>query len=914
MDRMDTPEGAAAPARAEIYAHKLFAPRRYADAITRAAILERIFADAAARVVLLQGPAGHGKTTTLQQLKSVCEQRGYLTSWLSLDEADNDTGRGFIHIRATVAGLLGGGAAGFGAEALEGGDAGPRRRSDWTIDQLRRLGQPVALFFDEFQTLHEPALLRFFRSLLERVPENVRVFIGSRVIPDIGMSRLLVNNQAVILRADDLRFSPEEVAQFFAASAELAVNGEELAAIYDRTEGWPAALQLYRLALASPQVRRSLGGIGNYRPRELAEYLIENVLELQPPPIQEFLLRTSLLHRMSAPLCDAVMGGTGARETLAELQRLGLFLRPLDSDQSWFKYHGLLAFFLAEQLAARQPALALEVHRRAAAWYRGAGLFEEAVHHAIACADFAAAAETMDAWAGTLIASGQLMTVERWYDVLPFAEVARRPTLAIKVAYALVFLRRYGKLSPLQEILQPLAGTGSEEATTCPDVVLAMAAICVDDVAGAQEIIQRVALRGRQPSGFAAFELGAGANLAGYCHVAAGDLEQARDDLALARAYSDRGDANFSWGYNCGLTGVSLLMQGQLPAALELFRNGLCRQSMQMHGSLAAAAMVACNVWALYEADELDAAETLFAQFREGIAEAALLDFLAVAYLPMVRLHDARHRPDLAVEVLDEAERIGHANGWDRLVRMAQWERVRRLLLAGAVDRASAIAARIPLRTGPYQDNWLVFSEEVAGEKLARIRLAIHAGELDAAGRMLAQAMPRQRDRVTLRIKLHVLEAMLQHRRGLRAAAHRALRRALELAQPGRMIRGIIEEGDIIIGLLRDEYDSAADAKGGVAEPFAADRAFAGQMLRAASGEVSASADTAPQLLAALTEREREILVFLARGVSNREMADRIFVSENTVKFHLKNIYSKLDVANRLQAVTAARQLGIIAS
>jgi LuxR family maltose regulon positive regulatory protein len=360
------------------------------------------------------------------------------------------------------------------------------------------------------------------------------------------------------------------------------------------------------------------------------------------------------------------------------------------------------------------------------------------------------------------------------------------------------------------------------------------------------------------------------------------------------------------------LSGISLLMQGQLGASLEVFRAGLRRERMLIDGSLAAAAMVACNIWALYEANELDSAAALFAQYRDGIADGVLLDFLAVAYIPMVRTHDAQKRPACAVALLDEAERIGHANGWDRLVRIVQWERVRRLLITGAVDKAAAAASGIPPAAAWSSDSWLVFSEDSCGETIARIRLAIHTGETDAAARMLANVAPRQRDRVTLRIKLHLLECLLHQRKGHQAAAHRALRRALDLAQPGRLIRTFIDEGDGIMGLLREEHRNAATMRGIVPEPFAADRAFLDQLLHAASAAGLEQQEAAAAPLADLTDREREILTFLASGVPNRDMAQRLFVSENTVKFHLKNIYSKLDVANRLQAVIAARQLGLI--
>lgn len=910
---MSVNKGAGVKAQAEVYAHKLFAPTRYAGAICRKAILERIFREDCGRVVLLQGPAGHGKSTALQQLKSEFESRGHLTGWLSFDEADNDARRFSIHMHALVAGLLGSEAGAAVSGDDENSELVRRRRSDWMVDCLFRVGRPVAIFFDEFQTLRDKSILSFFRSLLERVPENVRILIGSRSVPELGLARLVVSNQALILRADDLRFSPAEVEQFFAASQDLAVSAEEREAIYSRTEGWPAALQLFRLALVSPQVRKALSELDDYRPRELAEYLVENVLSLQPQQAQEFLLRTSLLNRLSAPLCDAVTGRGDSQEMLQQLERSGLFLRALDSDLHWYKYHALFSSFLAEQQQALSAETVLEVHRRAAEWHLAQQSYEEAVHHFIACRDFTRAADTMNLWTTRLTAGAHLITVERWYDQLPFEEVAKRTDLALKIAYCLVFLRRQQKLKPLLQLLQGRAGEGEFESTSNPDVLLSMAAVCTDRVADSFQIVERVRIEGSEASGFAAFELGAGANLVAYRDLAMGDVERARHHLSLARAFSERGDSSFSGGYTVGLTGVTLLMQGQLEQALDGFRQGLAEQRMHLDGSFASAALVSCYIWALYEANELDLVEALFAQYRELIADGVLLDFLAVAYLPMARTHDARGRPAKAMEVLDEAESIGHANGWERLVRLVQWERVRRWLVSGAVDRAQSLALRIPAAAEPLAEDWRLFSEDVEGESFGRIRLAIQTMDLDQAATILGREMALQRDRVNRQIKLHLLDAMLQERKGARNAAHRSLRKALQMARPGHFVRCFIDEGEGILQLLREEYQTIMEgAVGREGAQFGADRDFVEQILQASGTDLSRAPVTAVQPLEALTDREKEILVFLANGVSNKEMAGRIFVSENTVKFHLKNIYSKLAVANRLQAISAARQLGIV--
>ncbi len=888
---------------AEVYAHKLFAPRGQGGAIRRGALLTRVLNDPDRRIVLLQAPAGHGKTTLLQQFASECEERGYATSWLGFDASDNDSRRAFSHIYAALAALDGGGAD---VDVFLPGDGNPHTRADWAVERLSRLGRPAALFFDEFQTLEEPSLLNFFSNVFSHIPDNIRIFIGSRSLPPLGLSRLIVSNQAVLLRADDLRFTPEEVAKFFSGRADLDISAEEVRAIYTRTEGWPAALQLYRLSLGSPQVRQSLSALENYQPRELAEYLIENVLSLQPPEIQSFLLRTAFLNRLTGSLCDAVTGRDDSAEMLRDLERSGLFLRTLDSDRRWFTYHGLFASSLRD---ASDRDIAIEVHRRAAQWYRDNEMAEEAVHHFIAAEAFEAAAETMDPWAGHLVACAHLVTVERWSDRLPFETITGHPDLAIKIAYALVFLRRFSKVEPLLKFLKALPCEG--DRATSRDIMLAIASCCLDDIPAGYESIQRVSFDHGTLNAFAALGHASGANLWALCEIAKGDFSRAHDYLALAHSISDRGAASFSDGYACGLAGVISALEGQLPTALERFRIGLSQGSMQLEGSVASAALMACNIWVRYEANELDLVESLFNQYHDRIAKSVLPDFLAVTYLSMVRTHDARGRREQGAELLDEMERIALAHGWERLSRMVQWERVRRLLLAGDRDRATGIAGRLSPLPGGVAQGWRHFSEEIGGETLARIRLQIHTGEHEAAGKMLSQELSLHRDRVSMRIKLHLLDALLLEARGQHNAAHRTLRKALHLAQPGLMIRTVLDEGEGILRLVREEYQAILDNQPGRPGEFGTDRGFVEAILQASGTDLSRTG-AVPAPLEELTDREREILVFLANGVSNRQMADRIFVSENTVKFHLKNIYSKLAVSNRLQAVTTARHLGIV--
>lgn len=900
---------------AQISSHKLFAPPAFRGVVSRRAILERVFAETSVRTFLFQGPAGHGKSTLLQQVMSHCQQRGSLTGWLSFDDADNDMRRFTSHFDALLDGVCG---DNHGSGARRPNPAGPRaRRSDAAIERLLQLGRPVALFLDELQELSNPAILGFFRDLLERLPDRITIYFGSRALPDLGLARLLVNGRAMVLRADELRFSSTEAEQFFAEARDLGVKQDEVAAIHRQTEGWPAALQLFRLSLASPSVRGSLGDLGGYRPRELADYLADNVLSLQTPRIREFLLRTSLLTRLSAPLCDALLGWQDAQSILLFLERNGLFLRSLDSELRWFKYHTLFSGFLLEQLRESDPQGLRELHARAAHWYHAHGFHDEAMHHAIEAGEFGFAANVMNLWSTRLVAEGHLTTVERWYDRLPLDEIEPRRDLAVKIAYALSFLRRHRKLRPLMEVLdRPAAPPQSAGALSAnPDVVRTMVALLFDDIPRAFELARGIEVQVADPEPFRAFELSAACNVLGYRSASSADYERARQYVMLSRAYSEKAHARFSGGYSVAIAGTNLLVQGQLQEAIERFRAGLAEQHADADTSVASASLVSCYMLALYDADELAAAEALFAQFHDVIREGVLLDFMAVAYVSMARILDARGASPKALELLDEAENIGHLTGWPRLIRIVDRERVRRHLLRGERDRAQLIASRIPQRPEfVLPDGTMLFSEDSEGEAIGQIRLAIHRGNGDEALHKVAHELEgaQRHGRIRRQIKLHILEALAQSQRGRARPAYAAMRHALQLAEPRGFIRTFLDEGDEVQKLLREVYPSLQETGLPAASGEGLLR-FAARLLGASPpGADDAAGSAALQITEPLTDSEKNILAFLARGVSNKVIAAELFVSENTVKFHLKNIYGKLGASSRLQAINAARRTGLV--
>ena len=897
---------------ARIPAHKLFAPPAVAGAILRKRILSRVFSPSAPCSVVIQGPAGHGKSTLLQQIKSRSEESGMLTGWLSLEDSDNDPTRFFTALQALLEDV----APGSGVHpdtSVSRNSRGHLLPADWLLDWLADIGQPVALLFDEFQTLTNRGPIGFFRTLLEHLPARHRVFIGSRTVPDIALARLVVNNQALLMRAEDLRFSRSEVESFFSSAVELQISERELDAIYGNTEGWPAALQLYRLSLAQPAVRDSLGDLSLFRPRQLAEYLADNVLSLQPREIQDFLLMTSPLLRLSGPLCDTVLGRTDSQEILVGLEKSGLFLRSLDAGTEWFSYHTLFSSFLIEQLQEHKPDLARRIHRKAAVWFREHDYFEEAIHHALATSDFELAADCMEIWATQLVMDGNLTTVERWYDRLPLDEVARRPKLVIKVAWAQAFLRRRRKLAPILKLLERQRAETGPDREAPEDVVRSMVAIIDDDFTEAYRIVSPVDVHDTSARGFRAFELGAAANLKGYLELTSGDFERAREYLVLARTHGDRANAGFSWGYSIGTAGFNCLSQGQLKEALELIEANISQPRVMLDDSVASAVLVACHIQLLYEINDLDGARNQFQRFHQVIANGALHDYLVCAYVTMSRIHDAEGHPEKALQLLEEAESIGHMSGWSRLLRRISCERVRRALVAGDIDSARSIASRVSEPEVHLPRTWIPFSECVDDDRISEIRLAIHEGRNDSAMTAVHDEieLAREQKRTRRRIRLHTLEAVGHELGGRPGDAAASFREALQLAAPGGFIRMFLDEGPVVIGLIRAEHQRLQPhARGSDLVAVLTTR------LVAAAGDDHARSQTLAgeefQPLESLSAREETTLQLLAKGLSNREIANAIYVSENTVKFHLKNIYSKLGVKNRLQATSAARELHLL--
>jgi LuxR family maltose regulon positive regulatory protein len=441
-----------------------------------------------------------------------------------------------------------------------------------------------------------------------------------------------------------------------------------------------------------------------------------------------------------------------------------------------------------------------------------------------------------------------------------------------------------------------------------------MVILLQDDLMHGEQVVSSIDPNQKAASRFETFEFSAVANARGYRAMAEGNFDFALESLALGRALGERAGATFTSAYSIAKTALTYMAQGRLQEAVILLRSALADPDLYVDESVSETSLVCGLISALYETGDLDGAAALFEQFHDAIANAAIHDYLVIAYIAIARVHDANEQRKAALEVLDEAERIAYAAQWPRAVNLLNWERVRREVTVGGIDRAEVLAGWISENEAPKDLSWVRLSEETNGPVIGRIRLMIHGKEapqaLEEARRHLRQA--EQDGRVHRQIKLNLLVAMARKRLGDTAAAHRALACALELAAPGGYLRCFLDEGEVLSGFLLEHIQATGNVRG--SRDHSIDQFL--ERLVIANGDEPPAEDSPVKNAAdedlplePFTEREKKVLALVLDYLSNDEIAKAMFVTRDTVKYHLKNIYSKLAVNNRLDAIRIAKSL-----
>ena len=895
-----------------ILSYKFSAPQEIDGAVVRTRLLDVVFASALVRTVFVQAPAGYGKTTLLQQIMSRQQSSDAALGWLTLEEGDNDPARFLAHLHAVIDRAFGKPLMALNDETVASGPAETFSTVEEILARLSELERPLSLFIDEFQVVSNEVIIALMSRLLERLPTEATFYIGSRSLPELGLGRLQLRNSALILKAEELRFNRDETVSFFASDNDVPLGEELVDDIFNRTEGWPAALQLARLAIRGGADKPIVDMLEFSSEPQFEEYLANNVLALQPQAIQDFLLRSSILERLSPDLCRHLTGEEDAENVLRQLEISGLFIRPLGPDRSWFRFHSLFSSYLRNQLRRRQPGETQKLHELAMEWFSANDYADDAIHHAVASENYAVAADILESWSAQLIREGRLTTIERWLDVLPVEYVLNQPLLQMKVLWALLFLRRFHKARPLLDALVQDIERGDAKfagSLTIP-LLLSVRHLMEDDIVAAGKAVIDIDLNREPRDSFEAFEFGAIANIQSLFERTKGNFEIAQNKARVGSLYSERGEAAFSGAYAMAFSGLGYFAQADLASALTQYRKGL-EAATHRRGSHASAVVTACFAEALYYDDALQEAKSLLEDALPLISQACMPDALAVAHVTLAKIRNLDGDEVDADYVLREAEKIGLDSLLPRVVNAVMWERVRQLLQRDEIEEARQLADRIAESHAVAPDAPHIFhAEELDGDEIGFARLLIYEENYGPALKLLCTLIAdAQHAGRTLRVlKLKTLQAGALANKGNMAAAEIIAGEVVRSLATKGFTRLLLEEPPFV-RLLEQLYS----AKGATFDALPLEVAnYVEKIATSTNRYISNEADEIQAICNSLTDREIEILAMLAHGMSNKIIGAHIFVSENTVKYHLRSIFSKLGVRNRTEATNVAVRYRII--
>ena len=880
---------------------KLHVPPVRSELVSRPRLIERLETGRSGKVTLVSAPAGFGKTTLLGEWVTQLQDRA---GWLALDEGDNDETHFWRYVIAALQMVE----ADLGRDALQLLRAVQRPATQVVLTALLNglvsLSRGAILVLDDYHLISGPAIHAGVSFLLEHLPPQLHVVISTRADPPLPMHLLRARGQLAELRSADLRFTAGEAAEFLNRAMGLELTTEDVEALEARTEGWVVGLQLAALSLQGrPDAHEfitSFSGGHHY----VLEYLTQEVVRRQPEAVQRFLMQTSLLDRLCAPLCNAVTGEDDGAAMLAYLQQRNLFIVALDQEHRWHRYHHLFADLLGNLRRKQWSAAEIrEMHLRACEWHDENGLAAEAVRHALAAQDFYRTAQLIEDNSLAMVTRGQLTTLLRWIEALPEDVARSRPWLCIHQAWPLALAGKADAAKPLLEqvehqVLQDDQRPDAREILGNVAAMRALLATMHSDMPRAVELAHQadrlLPADNLIPRNVICFVLASGYLEAGEPVKAGRALGE---ELGLGRASGNLWTIIRSL---CDLADLEIL-QGRLSKAADLCREALQEAEARGARQFGTVGYVLVKLGEiLYARDELRAA-------REHVVEGINLMQgwqqpyeMVRGYTTLATILQAQNDDAGAREALNNALEIQAQHpSYPRLNSLVRSCRVRLCLAQEGPDEAAGQAAEMRL-----EEAGAIILREQEQAILARLLVAQQRwdGALELLDPLAEQA--EAGGRFGHLIEILVLQALARKGRGDTAGALTAMERALAMGQPEDYVRVFVEQGASMAALLKQ-----ATGRGIAAQ-------YASKLLAAlGAGELETAATASrpgtPSLVEPLTGRELDVLRLICEGLPNREIAERLTVTLNTVKKHSSHIYGKLGVSSRAQAIVRARELEI---
>lgn len=905
----------------QLLATKFYIPHTRPELVPRPHLIRRLNEGLHRKLTLISAPAGFGKTTLVSEWAGKLHQDVAKESqivnrfaWLSLDERDNDLAHFLTYFVAAlnkvegIETVIGKGALGI----LQTPQPPPvEDLLTSLINEIITIPDRIILVLDDYHLIEAQPIHDALTFLLAHLSPQMHLVIATREDPHLPLARLRTRGNLTELRAVDLRFTSSEAAEFLNRVMGLDLSAEDIAALETRTEGWIAGLQLAAISMQghkdSSRLIKSFSGSH----RHVLDYLVEEVLGQQSETVQTFLLQTAVLDRFTGSLCDAITEQHNGHETLGRLEHANLFIVPLDEERRWYRYHHLFADLLRQRLRQMRSDLLPTLHHRASEWYEENGFIDEAIEFALRAQEFERAAHLIENVAETAWVRGEDTKLRRWLDGLPIEILFSQPQLCIYHAWSLLATGQQGAaVRSLQAAEQAFDSS--------------IAPIGRDRLPGSD----RMRLRGRVAAtwAFMAFYQGNVPRIIQYARQA---LEYLPDQElswrstvinALGDAYDFKGEALAAYrtrleaveaskasgnSYQIMIANlklaINLRQRGELPQVIEI-----CQQQMQLADE---SGMLHTTVFGWLLAiwgevlSEINDLEGALQKTKTGaeLTERGDLAMFGWSYLCLMRVLFARGEVNAAEEIVQKMEITALANDIPTWITnlVTVWQ-IRIWLAQNKLEAASQWVAE----RGLGADGDLSYLYEMEYIVLARILIA--QAHLENAIRLLLRLFKAAEagGRTSRMIEIMMLQALAFQDGGDSVRAVAALEQALILAEPGGFVRIFVGEGQPIELLLKEMKVENGKLKEYIRKLLAA----------FSDNKVQPSSPVLQPLIEPLSARELEVLHLIAVGLTNSEIAARLYLSLNTVKVHTRNIYSKLEVHNRTQAVARTRALGILPS
>jgi LuxR family maltose regulon positive regulatory protein len=924
----------------QLLATKFFVPSSSHHLIERPRLITLLNQGLLRKLTLISAPAGFGKTTLLSTWVGLFQQENSEAphvAWISLDEDDNEPMRFWEYALAALEtqqpGLC---TPLLGYLQIHRASTPPLRYVlQSLINTLASRTEQFLLAFDDYHLITEPGVHSSLLYLIEHLPHQMHIILASRADPPLPLSLLRSRGEVLEVRTNQLRCTPEEVMAFFKEVMGMQLPNEIIQDAVARIEGWLAGLQLLGLSLQGQtdptDLLKEVSGSQHY----ILDYLIEEVLWRQPSMVQTFLMHTSILERLSAPLCDAVLKRTDSQKLLEFLERSNVFVIPLDGQRRWYRYHSLFAEALRYRLEQTEGEVVSALHLRASQWYTTQGYLSDAVRHAISACDWPHAADLIEQEYTSIWVNNQHAMVRRWLEQLPVEIVRSRPRLCLTYAKTLYLVAPYRTiarwLQDAERALRAAVPAQTNETADNGEAPLAKQSEwenLLGEIAAYNAIVtgynlgeesatlafcQQALAHLSEQNFLARAEVAFARSLAYHsCGDIVASIKSSREATMLAQA---EGDISSTIFYLCRTT-YSLLESGHLHEAVQV-----AEQVAQL-GATPVGLPHAMVCWAyihhanvLREWNRLDEALELALQAIRLCEQTETFVSLYLGYTVLMRICLARGEINTAGSAFQKAEELlakSYSPHRRDVYVIVNW--VQFWLASGASGRAIHWAQDLAQHAKVHS--------QLARERqdVARARVLLAQQKPMEALSLLAplEVSAEQQARWGHVIEIKVLQALAHHMRDKAREATSTLSQAVRLAEPEGYIRIFVDEGAPMVALLsrlqEQEREHGPTAYlDTVLAAFAIslhNEKAAMQLTNGASHPLKY--DPSSPLIELLSGRELEVLGLLEQGASNQEIAQDLVLALSTVKSHVRTILSKLEVSNRTQAVKRARTLGLL--